>query len=109
VIFGSAAARRQPRQRLVPDEVVAMLPSSSSAWRNFVSALGEKGAVGVFAAKAQIQAAASMPPHRSNRHCLNRRIFLLATSHNVQHTIRHRFGMDRRDDGIGLRGQNPNR
>ena len=74
-----------------------------------------------------------MPPHRSNRHCLYRRIFLLAPRHNVQHPIRqrplklqrldrlasqpevellscgqdhrHRFRMDGRDDGVRFRGR----
>src|SRR6516225_1228065 len=71
----------------------------------------------------------------SNHYCLDRRIFLLAPRHNVQHAVwqwalqlqrlegfalqpevellgcgqdhRHGLGMDGRDDGVGFSGQEP--
>jgi hypothetical protein len=70
-----------------------MRPSFCSAWRNFVSAFGENGAVGVFCGQRPepgLGVDDDAPPHRSNRHCLYRRIFLLAPRHNVQHPIRQR-------------------
>jgi hypothetical protein len=99
LIFGSAAKRRQPRRWLawdrdtVPDEVVAIRPLSCGAWRNFVSAFGENGAVGVFCGQGPDPGRGvddDTPRHRSNRHRLYRRIFLLAPRHNVQHPIRQR-------------------